>query len=202
MTSGAGGRRVAGGLRRSGWRGRGVAKGERRAWRAGAALGPWRARRPRSSWMCHLASPPVACAREGGRVRGARRRKERAGGGGGCRLASRLERLQVRADVREVLVAAAGVADEVDVLVGDLRNGRGVRRGGCARGGRGLHVLEILLAFVTTASSMQPPRSLGMTVRLPCPSLRPAMSPTTIFSMNFTTSFPCMNKGEQSVRCR
>ena len=53
------------------------------------------------------------------------------------------------------------------------------------------------LALVTTVSSMMPPFSLVMTDREPVLSARPAMSPTTSCSMNFTVSLPCEPRGNR-----
>ena len=47
--------------------------------------------------------------------------------------------------------------------------------------------------LVTTVSSMMPPFSLVTTDRVPVPFFKPAMSPTTMDSVNATASLPRMD---------
>lgn len=192
---------AAGGWNGAGfWRGRGACApgGRRQPWgpagrggraRRGCASGrrrPWPA--PFGVRSCHLREPWAHRPGRGREGEAGRDRNEAGQQGAGM---ARLEVLQVGADVREVLVAAAGVADHVDVLVGDL----GARGRGSGDEGRPVCMWMHEAAgrtLVTTASSMHPPRSFVSTVSVPWPSLRLAMSPTTSFSMNWTTCFPCL----------
>jgi len=102
---------------------------------------------------------------------------------------TRLEGFQVLVQVSKVLLTAACVDDHVQVLVVHLMSRRDqkshTQRQIVASAGAGD------LALVTTVSSMMPPFSLVMTDREPVLSAKPAMSPTTSCSMNFTVSLPC-----------
>ena len=54
--------------------------------------------------------------------------------------------------------------------------------------------MSVSLILVTTVSSMIPPWSLVTTLRVPVPSFKLLMSPTTMRSVNATASFPLIEE--------
>ena len=82
--------------------------------RAEAAFGPCSASSARSSWMWMSTLRPLACSRH---------RMVRQCHGRNKLSRARLESAQVLADVRKIFLAAAGVNDDVQVVVLHLEGG-------------------------------------------------------------------------------